>query len=100
PRLYPALQAAAAAPAADGGQLVGGAIPVLDTGEDQKAQYLHGVYRAAALEQLLAGDVRDTSVRSVFGQLRLATVPDPDHLGMDIDTWDDAANFEQRLENR
>lgn len=100
PRLYPALQAAAAAPAADGGQHVGGAIPVLDTGEDQKAQYLHGVYRAAALEQLLAGNVRDTSVRSVFKQLRLATVPDLNHLGMDIDTWDDAANFEQRLENR
>ena len=98
PRLYPHLVGAASSPQNDGGQLVGGAMPVLqnENGEAQ-AQYLHGLYRGGALEQLLAGSVRDTSVRSVFRQLRLATVTDVERVGMDVDTWEDAAALEQRL---
>ena len=67
-----------------------------ENGEAQ-AQDLHGLYRGGALEQLLAGDVRDTSVRSVFRKLRLATVTDVERVGMDVDTWEDAAALEQRL---
>ena len=60
-------------------------------------QYLHGVYAAGALAQLFATRVRDRSVRSLFGQLRLASVPDTERIGMDVDTWQDAAVLEKRL---
>ena len=61
------------------------------------SQYLHGVYVAGALAQLFATQVRDRSVRSLFKQLRLATVQDIERIGMDVDTWEDAAVMERRL---
>ncbi len=61
------------------------------------SQYLHGIYIAGALAQLFAAQVRDRSVRSLFKQLRLATVVDVDRIGMDVDTWEDAAVMERRL---
>lgn len=61
------------------------------------SQYLHGVYVAGALTQLFAAQVRNRSVRSLFKQLRLATVADIARVGMDVDTWEDAAELERRL---
>ena len=61
------------------------------------SQYLHGVYVAGALDQLFAAKVRDRSVRSLFRQLKLTTVPDVERVGMDVDTWEDAAVMEWRL---
>ncbi|MGO1944167.1 MAG: twin-arginine translocase subunit TatC [Ancrocorticia sp.] len=98
PRLYPKLIEAAIAPQQDSGQLVAGAIPeFVGADGNRHSQFLHGVFRGGALEQLTAGDVRDTSVRAVFGQLRLNRVDDADRVGMDVDTWDDAKALEQRL---
>lgn len=103
-------------------QFIGGAVPVVhegaprevtgdevpsagvertDTSETAKpgtySQYLHGVYVAGALAQLFTTQVRDRSVRSLFKQLRLATVADVERIGMDVDTWEDAAALERRL---
>ena len=36
-------------------------------------------------------------MRSLFKQLRLATVQDIERIGMDVDTWEDAAVMERRL---
>ena len=63
----------------------------------RRSQHLHGVYVAGALAQLFATQVRDRSVRSLFKQLRLATVQDIERIGMDVDTWEDAAVMERRL---
>lgn len=60
-------------------------------------QYLHGVYVAGALAQLFGAQLRDRSVRSLFGQLKLASVSDTEWIGMDVDTWEDAAILEERL---
>lgn len=98
PRLYAPLLIAAVAPVNDGGQLVAGATPEFtDAAGESRTQYLHGVYRGGALEQLLAGQVRDSSVRKVFSRLRLASVPDTYSVGMDVDTWEDASVLEERL---
>lgn len=98
-------------------QFIGGAVPVVregaprdvlsagvertDAHETAKpatySQYLHGVYVAGALAQLFTTQVRDRSVRSLFKQLRLATVTDAERVGMDVDTWEDAAALERRL---
>lgn len=118
PRLYPALeqayrevtlQALREANATDKdqpAQFVGGAVPLVSEESAAKpstekpatySQYLHGVYVAGALAQLFAAQVRDRSVRSLFKQLKLATVPDVERIGMDVDTWEDAAELERRL---
>lgn len=101
PRLYPQLDAvltvAVSAPATDD-VATGGTVPVIedDSGEPH-SQYLHGVYVAAALDQLLSGDVRERSVRSLFRQLSVLEVPDQERWGIDVDTWDDVHALEARL---
>lgn len=125
PRLYSALERAygnetrdvmRASQIGEGGQpdqFVGGAVPLATSGPTDTnsttgggadvvqpstfKQYLHGVYVAGALGQLFGAQVRDRSVRSLFAQLRVATVPDAEGVGMDVDTWEDAAVLERRL---
>ncbi|MFT0848317.1 twin-arginine translocase subunit TatC [Actinomycetaceae bacterium L2_0104] len=121
PRLYPQLElTCVGAEVGDGvsqpAQFVGGAVPLVNEEspvsdvpldeaqmeetnglEKSYVQYLHGVYVAGALAQLFATQVRDRSVRSLFGQLKLASVPDTERITMDVDTWEDAAVLEKRL---
>ncbi len=98
-------------------QFIGGAVPVVregaprdvlsagvertDAHETAKpatySQYLHGVYVAGALAQLFTTQVRDRSVRSLFKELRLATVADVERIGIDVDTLEDSAVLERRL---
>ncbi|MFT3944276.1 MAG: twin-arginine translocase subunit TatC [Ancrocorticia sp.] len=82
---------------ADGATGAGEAAKLSGEKPSTYSQYLHGVYVAGALAQLFAAQVRDRSVRSLFKQLRLATVSDDARIGMDVDTWEDAAELERRL---
>ena len=109
PRLYPELERAffaainrtdnlAAHPGIPTTTSFAGATPfVADRVGSSASQYLHGLYIAAALEQLLTAQVRDTSVRSLFGTLKLTGITDSSGIGMDVDTWEDAAALERTL---
>lgn len=62
-------------------------------------QWLLALYRRPALEAALAalGGERHTSVRRLVADLRWQTVDrGAEHVG-DVDTWDDARRWEQRL---
>lgn len=63
-----------------------------------RAQWLVGMYRAAALAERAGGicggeSGKGSSVRRLLGGLRLLEVPDPGSLSADVDTWDDAARL-------
>lgn len=90
-RAVPLLLAAArdAAPSTDGVHLV----------RDGRAQWLVGLYRAAALRAALGAvgtpatrpgeALHGLPVRRLAARLALAAVPDPDGVSDDVDTWDD-----------
>jgi molybdopterin-guanine dinucleotide biosynthesis protein A len=69
-----------------------------------RAQWLVGVYSRAALRRAVRAvtdgpaGLRDASVRRLVGHLTLTTVDDPDHLSVDVDTWDDVERTARRLE--
>jgi hypothetical protein len=85
-------------PDADGAHLVA----------DGRAQWLVGMYRAAALRERLAAIAvehagvpgRGASVRRLLAGLRLLDVPDPGSLSADVDTWDDAEHLGVRPGSR
>lgn len=96
PRLYPALLSALDAAAAHTSR-VDGAAPLGGDAAGPFVQYALGVYRAEALARILAGPVRNRSIRRVFAKLAMATLPDPHHWTDDVDTPADRERLERRL---
>jgi molybdopterin-guanine dinucleotide biosynthesis protein A len=84
-----------------------GVVLVDDDGRDQP---LVGLYRRAALDDAVArlvgagpvpgisargrGGVRGASVRALVGALDLARLTDPEHHGVDVDTWGDVRSLD------
>ena len=59
---------------------------------DGHAQWLAGIYRAAALRDAvgrLGPAVNGASMRALLAGLRLAAIPDNADSGRDVDTWQD-----------
>lgn len=88
----PLLEAAVAGDQADGGL---GDSAAVDgwclAGPDGRAQWLLGLYRAAALERAAEqlGTATDRSLGLMLGGLRLGVIPAPEHVTADIDTPED-----------
>ena len=63
-------------------------------------QWLFGIHRTASLRAALArlGSPRDRSMKSLFAESTLVTVPAADDDVADIDTWTDHARWVERLE--
>jgi molybdopterin-guanine dinucleotide biosynthesis protein A len=67
-----------------------------------RAQWLVGVYDARALRRALlyvaaAGSIHGASVKHLVGHLVLQTIPDPQALSADVDTWHDVERIDSRL---
>ncbi|WP_127842493.1 molybdenum cofactor guanylyltransferase [Actinomyces wuliandei] len=70
--------------------------------QDGHVQYLLGVYRTSALEQVVAPGgtaLRDTAVRRTLGRLDVRPVPLRQHpqAAHDLDTWEDVRAWEQEV---
>lgn len=69
---------------------------------DGRAQWLVGVYDARALRRALADvaaarGIDGASVKQLVGHLTLGTIPDPQALSTDVDTWHDVERIDSRL---
>ncbi|MEP7765790.1 NTP transferase domain-containing protein [Sanguibacter sp. 25GB23B1] len=67
-----------------------------------RAQWLVGVYDARALRRALAAvaaarGIDGASVKQLVGHLALRTIPDPQALSADVDTWHDVERIDSRL---
>ncbi|MFJ3958506.1 NTP transferase domain-containing protein [Arthrobacter sp. NPDC090010] len=73
---------------------------VLPVDDDGRVQWLAGRYRVTALQAALAGlpTVDGAAFRQLAQRLRIRTVPDPQRLSLDLDTW--AAVEQYRGETR
>ena len=88
----PLLEAAMAGDPADGGLGESGTVDGWClAGPDGRAQWLFGLYRAAALQRAAEqlGTATDRSLGMMLGGLRLGVIPAPEHVTADIDTPDD-----------
>ncbi|WP_338748168.1 molybdenum cofactor guanylyltransferase [Janibacter alittae] len=67
-----------------------------------RPQWLFGIHRTASLQRALArfDSPRDRSMRSLFAESTLVTVPAGDEDVADIDTWTDHARWVEHMEGR
>jgi len=69
---------------------------------DGRLQWLLGRYRSIALYDAAVriGDARDRSMRALLEDLDLTTVPAPEEVWRDVDTWADHAHWTHALTDR